>query len=91
MPEKRQAERLGHTLPDEGGTRTIPRGTSNILKMGGAANMANEARVKITLVCTECKQRNYDTKKNKKNDPDRLELKKYCRFCRKHTLHKESK
>ena len=37
--------------------------------------MANEARVKITLVCTECKQRNYDTKKNKKNDPDRLELK----------------
>ena len=36
--------------------------------------MANDARVKITLVCTECKQRNYDTKKNKKNDPDRLEL-----------------
>ena len=58
---------------------------------GGAAKMANDARVKITLVCTECKQRNYDTKKNKKNDPDRLELKKYCRFCRKHTLHKESK
>lgn len=53
--------------------------------------MANEARVKVTLVCTECKQRNYDTKKNKKNDPDRLELKKYCKFCRKHTLHKESK
>ena len=59
--------------------------------MGGAANMANDARVKITLVCTECKQRNYDTKKNKKNDPERLELKKYCKFCRKHTLHKESK
>ncbi|MGI6196026.1 MAG: 50S ribosomal protein L33 [Eubacteriales bacterium] len=48
-------------------------------------------RVKITLVCSECKQRNYDSTKNKKNDPDRLELKKYCRFCRKHTLHKESK
>ena len=62
-----------------------------ILYMGGAAKMANDARVKITLVCTECKQRNYDTKKNKKNDPDRLELKKYCKFCRKHTLHKESK
>ncbi|MBR3639892.1 MAG: 50S ribosomal protein L33, partial [Clostridia bacterium] len=28
---------------------------------------------------------------NKKNDPDRLELNKYCRFCRKHTLHKETK
>ena len=48
-------------------------------------------RVKITLVCSECKKRNYDSTKNKKNDPDRLELKKYCRFCRKHTLHKESK
>ena len=53
--------------------------------------MANDARVKITLACTECKQRNYDTKKNKKNDPDRLELMKYCKFCRKHTLHKETK
>ena len=53
--------------------------------------MASEARVKVTLACTECKQRNYDTKKNKKNDPDRLEMNKYCRFCRKHTLHKESK
>ncbi len=48
-------------------------------------------RVKITLVCQECKQRNYDTVKNKKNTPDRLEMNKYCRFCRKHTLHKESK
>ena len=33
----------------------------------------------------------YDTKKNKKNDPDRIEMKKYCRFCREHTLHKETK
>ena len=42
-------------------------------------------RVKITLACTECKQRNYNTKKNKKNDPDRIEMNKYCRFCKKHT------
>ena len=48
-------------------------------------------RVKITLACTECKQRNYNTVKNKKNTPDRLEMNKYCRFCRKHTLHKETK
>ena len=47
-------------------------------------------RVKITLACTECKQRNYNTFKNKKNDPD-IEFMKYCRFCRKHTLHKEAK
>ena len=53
--------------------------------------LANDARVKVTFVCSECKQRNYDTKKNKNNDPDRLELKKYCKFCKKHTVHKESK
>ena len=47
--------------------------------------------VKITLACTECKQHNYNTTKNKKNNPDRLELKKYCRFCKKHTLHRETK
>ena len=40
---------------------------------------------------TECKQRNYNKKKNKKNTPDRLELMKYCRFCKKHTVHKETK
>ncbi|MBD5115037.1 MAG: 50S ribosomal protein L33 [Ruminococcaceae bacterium] len=49
------------------------------------------SRVKITLACTECKQRNYITKKNKKNDPDRIEMSKYCKFCRKHTPHKETK
>lgn len=48
-------------------------------------------RNKIILACTECKQRNYDTMKNKKNNPERLEMKKYCPFCRKHTAHRESK
>lgn len=43
------------------------------------------------LACTECKRRNYSTKKNKKNDPDRLEMKKHCKYCHKHTLHRESK
>jgi large subunit ribosomal protein L33 len=53
--------------------------------------MAAEKRVRVTLACTECKQRNYNTTKNKSNDPDRLEMNKYCRFCKKHTLHRESK
>jgi len=48
-------------------------------------------RVKITLACTECKQRNYNMTKEKKNHPDRMETKKYCRFCKKHTMHKETK
>jgi len=45
----------------------------------------------ITLACTECKQRNYSTTKNKRTTQDRLELKKYCKFCRAHTIHKETK
>ena len=48
-------------------------------------------RVKITLACGDCNQRNYNSKKNKKNDPDRLVRRKYCPFCRKHTEHKETK
>ncbi len=48
-------------------------------------------RTKITLACTECKQRNYNTTKDKKTHPDRMETKKYCRFCKTHTLHKETK
>ena len=48
-------------------------------------------RTAITLACTECKQRNYQTNKNKKNDPDRIELNKFCKFCKKQTLHKETK
>ena len=49
------------------------------------------SRVKVILACQDCKQRNYNTTKNKKNDPDRIELQKYCKFCRKETLHKETK
>ena len=48
-------------------------------------------RVKITLACTECKQRNYNMTKEKKNHPDRMETKKYCKFCKRHTMHKETK
>ena len=54
-------------------------------------NKAAGARVKITLRCDECKQRNYNTVKNKKNTSDRLERSKYCPFCRKHTKHVETK
>ena len=45
----------------------------------------------VTLACTECKRRNYNTNKNKVNNRDRLELKKYCPHCRKHTDHKETR
>jgi len=45
----------------------------------------------ITLACTECKRRNYMTTKNKKTMSEKLEIKKYCRFCRHHTVHRETK
>ncbi len=48
-------------------------------------------RDRVTLACTECKQRNYVTKKNKKNTTERIELNKYCKFCKAHTTHKETK
>lgn len=48
-------------------------------------------RTAVTMACSECKQRNYQTNKNKKNDPDRIELNKYCKFCKKQTPHKETK
>ena len=48
-------------------------------------------RVRITLACTECKQRNYNMTKEKKNHPERMETKKYCKFCQRHTMHKETK
>ncbi|HDN80264.1 MAG: 50S ribosomal protein L33 [Chloroflexi bacterium] len=52
--------------------------------------MAKKAtRIIITLACTQCKERNYTTEKNKVNDPGRLELRKYCPRCRAHTLHRE--
>ena len=49
------------------------------------------ARETVTLACTECKRRNYTTTKNRRSTPGRLELKKYCRFDRKHTLHRETR
>ncbi len=48
-------------------------------------------RVKVTMACTECKQKNYDTMKNKDKPKEKLELKKYCPFCKTHTLHRETK
>jgi len=49
------------------------------------------ARIIVTLACQECKNQNYTTEKNKTNSPDLLEFKKYCKHCRKVTLHKEIK
>lgn len=51
------------------------------------------ARDQIIIACSECKRRNYTGTKKKQagGATKRLELKKYCRWCKKHTLHKEIK
>ncbi|MFQ5677315.1 MAG: 50S ribosomal protein L33 [bacterium] len=48
-------------------------------------------RVLVTLECTECKNRNYSTTKNKSKHSARVEFKKYCSTCNKHTAHKETR
>ena len=50
-----------------------------------------ELRGIIHLACTDCQERTYTTTKNKKNDSQRLELRKYCPRCRSHTLHRETR
>ena len=55
------------------------------------ASKSADVRPKITLACSECKERNYITKKNRRNTPDRLELQKFCPRCRKSTLHRETR
>lgn len=51
----------------------------------------NENRNYVTMVCTVCKNESRVTSKNKKNTPDRIELSRFCKTCRKHTTHKEKK
>ena len=55
------------------------------------ASKSADIRPKITLACTECKERNYITRKNRRNTPDRLELKKFCRRCSKVQAHRETR
>ena len=50
-----------------------------------------EVRVAVTLACEDCKRRNYQTNKSRRNTPDRIELRKFCRWCGRHTPHKETR
>ncbi|MCD6540532.1 50S ribosomal protein L33 [Candidatus Bipolaricaulota bacterium] len=43
----------------------------------------------VSLACSECGRRNYHTTRNRQNRRDKLQLRKYCKWCRHHTLHKE--
>ncbi|MDD5069332.1 MAG: 50S ribosomal protein L33 [Candidatus Omnitrophica bacterium] len=45
----------------------------------------------IALACSECKRKNYYTTRNKRKHPEKYTIRKYCRFDRKHTEHREAK
>lgn len=49
------------------------------------------ARELIGFVCSECKQQNYVSEKNKLKTQEKLELNKFCNNCRKVTKHTETK
>ncbi|MCQ2209936.1 MAG: 50S ribosomal protein L33 [Paludibacteraceae bacterium] len=61
------------------------------------AKKGKENRVQVILECTEQKDSGvpgisrYITTKNRKNTPDRLELKKYNPYLKRYTIHKEIK
>lgn len=51
----------------------------------------SDTRPIVTLACTECKERNYTTTKNRHNQRERLELRKHCPRCNAHRPHRETK
>ncbi|PKB72858.1 MAG: 50S ribosomal protein L33 [SAR202 cluster bacterium Io17-Chloro-G7] len=55
------------------------------------ARKTGDVRQVINLQCGECRERNYTSAKNRRNDPQRLELRKYCSRCRNHTVHREAR
>jgi len=55
------------------------------------AKKKGEVRIVIHLACNTCQSRNYTTTKNKRNDPERLSLEKYCPRCQSHQTHREQK
>lgn len=56
-----------------------------------ATREVEHMRVVVTMACTNCKQRNYTTSKNKRTHSERIELKKYCKFCNEHHVHRETR
>ncbi|MBP65335.1 MAG: 50S ribosomal protein L33 [Dehalococcoidia bacterium] len=48
-------------------------------------------RTLVDMNCTECKAYTYNTEKNRRNTPDRIELKKFCPVCRKPQVFREKR
>ena len=50
-----------------------------------------DVRIAATLACEECKRRNYQTNKSKRTNPERLQLRKFCKWCKRVTPHRETR
>ena len=74
-----------------GGLRGIVGPASASVCKAKGSMARGDVRIAVTLACEECKRRNYQSQKSKRNDPDRIELRKYCRWCGRHTPHKETR
>lgn len=46
---------------------------------------------KSALACSVCGSRNYSKKVNSAGRTERLEVKKFCKYCNQHTIHRETK
>jgi large subunit ribosomal protein L33 len=80
-PEAQRARHCEHLSEDFGSRRDWTVG-----KMA-----RGDVRIAVTLACEECKRHNYQTNKSKRNNPDRIEMKKYCRWCGGQRSHKETR
>jgi large subunit ribosomal protein L33 len=92
-------DRRGATLKSGAGRRSFwrprlgrrPSFDHDSSQQKGRLMARGDVRIAATLACEECKRRNYQTNKSKRNNPERLQLKKYCRWCRCHTPHRETR
>jgi large subunit ribosomal protein L33 len=67
-------------------------GRFSVLLPSRSCRMARgDVRIAVTLACEDCKRRNYQTNKSKRNNPERISLRKYCKWCRRHTGHRETR
>jgi len=71
--------------------RSVPRLPRNAPRKRTNDVAKREDRIAFRLECTACKSPNYTTTKNKRNDPERMTLKKFCPRCRTHHEHRETK
>ncbi len=85
------AQSVEHIVGNDEVSGPIPLGSFSFYKENEMASKKKSAVEIIALQCTECKRKNYTTYKNRKNITGKLEKNKYCPFCRKEILHKETK